>query len=72
MLLMMALLSLAKNLTTWRSLSQDISVVDLFADIISKNMHYIHLWKQRGAPLASDNWSKTVLFHRWQTQVITW
>lgn len=43
MLLKMALVSFAKNLTTWKSLSQDISVLDLLADIISKNMHYIQL-----------------------------
>lgn len=42
----MALASFAKNLTTQQSLSQDISVLDLFAGIISKNVDYIQLWKQ--------------------------
>lgn len=43
MLLKMALVSFAKNLTTWKSLSQDISVIDLLNDIISQKIHYIQL-----------------------------
>lgn len=39
----MALESFAKNLSTWQSLSRGISVLDLFADITSKNVHYIQL-----------------------------